>query len=260
MKPPLTILKIGGAILDHVPDLAVFLRQFAELAGPKILVHGGGKGASDMLITLGLVPQVVNGRRRTDAATLDVVTMFYAGKTNKQLVAALQALGVNALGLSGADGNVLRAVLRPVREVDYGFVGDLPENSVNTGLLEQLLTLRLTPVLCPIMHDGHGQLLNTNADTIAAAVAKALSRQFAVRLHYCFEKKGVLAEINDENSVIPQITPADYEQLKQRGIIAGGMLPKLDNAFDALHYGVENVSIGSALHLTGPLKTELCRR
>lgn len=258
MKPSLQIIKIGGAIIDEAADLAVFLRQFAELADPKILVHGGGKGASEMLTKLGVTPQLVNGRRITDAATLDIVTMFYAGKTNKQIVAALQRLGVNALGISGADGNVLQAEKRPVREVDYGFVGDLGKNSVNAALLAQLIELGLTPVLCPITHDKQGQLLNTNADTIAAAVAKALSRQFAVALHYCFEKKGVLAEITDENSVIPRITPADYEKLKQQGVIAGGMLPKLDNAFAALRFGVEKVSIGSALHLNELLKTELC--
>ncbi|MFC7669882.1 acetylglutamate kinase [Hymenobacter humi] len=165
-----------------------FLRLFSEVSGPKILVHGGGKGASEMTTNLGIAPQMVNGRRITDAATLDIVTMFYAGKTNKQVVAGLQKLGVNALGLSGADGNVIHAVKRSVREIDYGFVGDLDETSINVRLIHQFLELGLTPVFCPINHDGHGQLLNTNADTIAASLAKALSQQYAVELHFCFEK------------------------------------------------------------------------
>jgi acetylglutamate kinase len=258
MKPPLKIVKIGGGIIDHEPALREFLRLFAEMAGLKILVHGGGKGASEMLAALGQIPQLVNGRRITDAATLGVVTMVYAGKINKQIVAGLQQEGVNALGLSGADANVIQARKRPVREVDYGFVGDLDESSINAGLIHQLLQLGLTPVFCPINHDGRGQLLNTNADTIAASVAKALSRQYAVELHFCFERKGVLADVGDDESVIRRITPAEYTELKQRGIIAAGMLPKLENAFEALRYGVEKVSIGHALHLGEALKTELC--
>ena len=260
MKPPLEIVKIGGGIIDREPDLLEFLRLFAQLTGPKILVHGGGKGASVLLASLGIAPQVVNGRRITDVATLDVVTMFYAGKINKQVVAALQKYGVNALGLTGADGNVIRAVKRPVREVDYGFVGDLSEASVNGPMVSQLLALGLTPVFCPINHDGRGQLLNTNADTVAACLAKALSREFAVTLHFCFEKNGVLADVNDDNSVIPKITPAEYAQLKQRGVIADGMLPKLENAIDALHFGVEKVIIEHALRLNGSLNTTLCLR
>ena len=260
MKPPLKIFKIGGSIIDHEPDLLEFLRLFSEVSGPKILVHGGGKGASDMMRDLGLAPRMVNGRRITDAAALDVVTMFYAGKTNKQIVVNLQRLGVNALGLSGADGNVIRAVKRPVRDVDYGFVGDLDQSSINADLIYQLLTLGLTPVFSPINHDGAGQLLNTNADTIAASVAKALSRTYAVELHFCFEKKGVLSDVNDDGAVIPRITLSEYMELKQRKIIADGMLPKLENAFDALQYGVEKVIIEHALHINGTIKTELCLR
>jgi acetylglutamate kinase len=259
MKPALNVYKIGGGIIDHVLDLEEFLRQFAAVRGLKILVHGGGKGASEMLAQLGLPARLVNGRRVTDAATLDIVTMFYAGKINKQIVAALQQLNVNALGLSGADGNVIQAVKRPVHDVDYGFVGDLSEASINAGLMQQFLSLGLTPVLSPINHDGQGQLLNTNADTIAASIAKALSRYYAVALHFCFEKKGVLADANDNDSVITKITPVDYRALKQQGIISQGMLPKLENAFDALAYGVEKVVIEHALHLEGALKTELCR-
>ena len=258
MKPELKIVKIGGGIIDCEADLFEFVRLFAQIDGPKILVHGGGKGASEMMKNLGMVPNLVQGRRITDAPTLDIVTMFYAGKTNKQLVAALQARGTNALGLSGADGNVILASKRPVREIDYGFVGDLSEASVNATLIEQLLQLGLTPVFCAINHDGHGQLLNTNADTIAASVAKALSTNYAVTLHFCFEKRGVLLDVNDDNSVIEKITLADYGELKESGAISEGMLPKLENAFDALQFGVENVIIEHALHLHEPVKTTLC--
>lgn len=258
MKPELKIFKIGGGIIDCEQDLLEFLLLFAEVSGPKILVHGGGKGASEMMKSLGMAPHMVNGRRITDAATLDIVTMFYAGKTNKQIVAALQSRGVNALGLSGADGNVIRAVKRPVRDVDYGFVGDLSEASVDADLIHRFLTLGLTPVFSPINHDGYGQLLNTNADTIAASVAKALSREYAVELHFCFDKNGVLTDVNDGQSVIAKITLANYAELKAQGTIADGMLPKLENAFDALHFGVEKVIIEHALHINSALKTTVC--
>lgn len=258
MKPKLQIFKIGGGIIDNESDLLEFVRLFAEITGPKILVHGGGKGASEMMKSLGIAPQMVNGRRITDAATLDLVTMFYAGKTNKQIVVALQNRGVNALGLSGADGNLIRATKRPVREIDYGFVGDLSEASVNTALIHQFLALGLTLVFSPINHDGHGQLLNTNADTVAASIAKALSNQYAVSLHFCFEKRGVLTHVNNDNSIIPEINLSYYAELKQSGVIADGMLPKLENAFDALQFGVEKVIIEHALHINDSLKTTLC--
>ena len=258
MKPELKIFKIGGGIIDHEPDLLEFVRLFSEIRGPKILVHGGGKGASEMMKNLGIAPQMFNGRRITDAVTLDIVTMFYAGKTNKQIVAALQSRGVNALGLSGADGNIIRAVKRPVREIDYGFVGDLSESSINASLIHQFLSLGLTPVFCPINHDGHGQLLNTNADTIAASVAKALSSQYTVELHFCFEKRGVLTDITDEKSVIAKINLADYAEFRESGIVADGMLPKLENAFDALQFGVDKVIIEHALYINEELKTTLC--
>ena len=254
----LTIIKIGGGIIDDAPSLRQFLQLFAQVAGPKILVHGGGKGASEMLRALGIAPQMVNGRRITDAATLDIVTMFYAGKTNKAIVAGLQQNGVNALGLSGADGNAVQAVKRPVGAIDYGFVGDLTPAGVNAGLLAGLLGLGLTPVLCPITHDGHGQLLNTNADTVAATVAVALGRQFAVELRYCFEKNGVLRDVNDDNSVIPAINEKNYEELKRAGVIAGGMIPKLDNSFGALREGVAKVIVGHALKINDSLHTVLC--
>ncbi len=258
MKPELHVFKIGGGIIDNEADLLKFIRLFSEISGPKMLVHGGGKGASEMMTSLGITPKMVNGRRITDAATLELVTMFYAGKTNKQVVAALQRRGVNALGISGADGNVIRAVKRPVREIDYGFVGDLSEASVDAVLIRQFLSLGLTPVFCPITHDGHGQLLNTNADTIAASVAKALSEYYAVTLHFCFEKRGVLANVNDDNSVITEINLSNYAELKAEGVIADGMLPKLENAFAALQSGVGKVIIEHALYLNDPLKTTLC--
>lgn len=259
MREGLKIFKIGGGIIDDDAQLGHFLTELARIPGQKILVHGGGKGASQMLQSLGIEPQMVQGRRITDAPTLDIVTMFYAGKTNKQVVALLQAAGVNALGLSGADGNAIRAVKRPVKDIDYGFVGDLPEGSVNTALLGQLLQAGITPVFCAITHDGNGQLLNTNADTIASTLARALAAQYEVELHFCFEKDGVLSDINDENSVIPQIVPAQYQQLKAEGVIAAGMVPKLDNAFAALEAGVERVVIENALKINETVKTVLCR-
>jgi acetylglutamate kinase len=253
-----TIYKIGGGIIDDAAELRKFLELLAQVPGLKILVHGGGKGASTMMRELGLEPQLVNGRRITDAATLDIVTMFYAGKTNKQVVAELQKLGVNALGLSGADGNVIRGHKRPVKDIDYGFVGDLTPASVANSLLESLLAQGITPVLCPIIHDGQGQLLNTNADTIASAVAVALTASFRVTLHYCFEKNGVLRDIADDQSVITKINSATYAELKQQKIIADGMLPKLENAFAALHQGVDKVIIGHALNIGSDLRTVLC--
>ena len=253
-----TIYKIGGGIIDDAAELSKFLKLLAQVPGPKILVHGGGKGASTMMRELGLEPQLVNGRRITDAATLDIVTMFYAGKTNKQVVAELQKLGVNALGLSGADGNVIRGHKRPVKDIDYGFVGDLTPASVANSLLESLLAQGITPVLCPIIHDGQGQLLNTNADTIASAVAVALTASFRVTLHYCFEKNGVLRDIADDPSIIAEINSATYAELKQQKVIADGMLPKLENAFAALHQGVDKVIIGHALNIGSDLRTVLC--
>jgi acetylglutamate kinase len=257
-KSVVTIYKIGGGIIDAAAELRKFLELLAQTPGLKILVHGGGKGASTMLRELGLEPQLINGRRVTDAATLDIVTMFYAGKTNKQVVAELQRCGVNALGLSGADGNVIRGVKRPVKDIDYGFVGDLQPASVNANLLQQLLAADITPVLCPIIHDGQGQLLNTNADTIAAAVAVALADTYTVKLHYCFEKNGVLRDVADEQSVIPVINSINYAELKQQGIIADGMLPKLENAFAALNQGVSEVIIGHARNIGNALHTVLC--
>ena len=256
MKVPLHVFKIGGHVLDDETALRQFVAAFAAVAGPKILVHGGGKGASELLNSLGIAPQMVQGRRITDAATLDVVTMYYAGKTNKQLVALLQAAGVPALGLSGADGNAIRATRRPVGAVDFGFAGDLASDSINTKLFQGLLSLNLVPVCCAITHDGTGQLLNTNADTIASAVARALAEAYAVTLHFCFEKDGVLRA---DETVIPRLNPEEYVRLLGDGTVSGGMIPKLDNAFEAIAAGVEQVIIESALKINEPVKTVLCR-
>ncbi|UYZ65006.1 acetylglutamate kinase [Hymenobacter weizhouensis] len=257
MNPSLKIFKIGGGILDDEPALRRFVAELARVPGRKLLVHGGGKGASQLLAERGIEPQLVQGRRITDAPTLEVVTMFYAGKTNKQLVALLQAAGLNALGLSGADGNVLQATRRAVVDIDYGFVGDVRPAGVNTHLLHLLLDAGVLPVLCAITHDGRGQLLNTNADTIASTVAVALAARYAVELHFCFEKDGVLADMHDATSVISSLTPARYQALKAAGAVAAGMVPKLDNAFAALTQGVERVVIEHALRLNEPVKTVL---
>lgn len=251
MSSPLYIIKIGGNIIDNPEEVKCFLDQFSVLEGNKVLVHGGGKIATRLSADLGIQARLVDGRRITDGDMLRVVTMVYAGLTNKQLVAGLQARGCNALGLSGADGNSIMAVKRPVNEIDYGFVGDLHSGSVNTASLAKLLDDGFTPVFSAITHDGQGQLLNTNADTIASALAVSLAASYATSLVYCFEKKGVLRDVNDEYSVIPEIQAGDFEKLRSTGVIADGMVPKLHNAFDAIAKGVGEVYIGHAsdLHL-----------
>ena len=238
----LKVVKIGGNVIENKTALSRFLADFSALNGPKILVHGGGKEATQMAAQLQIPVQISNGRRITDAANLDIITMLYAGKINKNIVAQLQALGCNALGLSGADGNSIRANKRPINPIDFGFVGDI--TTVNTSFFKQLLTTGITPVCCAISHDGNGQLLNTNADTIAAAIAGSLSKTNAVTLYYCFEKPGVLKNVTDNNSVIQQINFKKYQQLQEEGRIAQGMLPKLSNCFDALNEGVTEVKIG----------------
>lgn len=240
------VIKIGGHVLDDARRLSVFLEHFAAIAGSKILVHGGGTIASQIGKRLGLEPHYVNGRRVTDAATLELVTMVYGGLINKKLVTLLQQQGCNAIGLTGADGNLLRAQKRAAGDTDYGFVGDIDHNGVAVPLLLTLLEQGLTPVLAPLTHDGAGSLLNTNADTIAQETAKALGRHRSVRLVYCFEKKGVLRNVQDEGSVIASITAQDFEGLKTKGIVSEGMIPKLQNAFAAISGGVESVGIGQA--------------
>lgn len=244
MLQPLTIVKIGGNIIDKADALHAFLRAFSTIDGEKILVHGGGNKATELSAKLGIPTTMLHGRRVTDAATLDVVTMVYGGLVNKNIVAQLQAQACNAIGLTGADANILVARQRPAIPTDYGFAGDVER--VNTSALLALLGAGCTPVVAPLTHDGKGTLLNTNADTMASALAAALMAKRSVRLVYCFEKQGVLADVDDDNSVIPQLSYNAYDVLKERGAVARGMLPKLDNAFAALRAGVQTVAIGHA--------------
>lgn len=254
-KSPLYIIKIGGNIIDDEKKLSLFLKEFASLEENKILVHGGGKVATSIGDKLGIESKYVDGRRITDAATIDLVTMVYAGLINKKIVAQLQSFNCNALGITGADGNLIPATRRPVKEIDYGFAGDILPGEMMSMFWDELLTIGFTPVAAPITHDGKGQLLNTNADTIAGEIAKTLSQLYKVVLIYSFEKSGVLLDVNDENSVIPLLTPSYYEELKAplAGVggakIFAGMLPKLDNAFSALNSGVNKVIIGKAERL-----------
>jgi len=244
----LLVVKIGGNIIDDAEKLASFLHEFALLPYRKILVHGGGKLATDLAQKTGIPQQMVEGRRITDAETLKVVTMVYAGAINKNIVAQLQSKGVGALGLTGADGNAVRAHKRINANLDYGFVGDVDD--VNTSLFKVLLQNNLTPVVAPITHDGLGQLLNTNADTVAQEIAKALSAHFLVSLVYSFEKEGVMLDVNDAGSVISSLNADYYDTLKENGSIFAGMIPKLDNAFAAVSSGVDKVIIGNAMHLS----------
>jgi acetylglutamate kinase len=238
----LSLLKIGGQVLDDPDRLAAALDYFAGLSGPAVLVHGGGKAAGRLSRAMGIEPRMVDGRRITDAATLEIVTMVYAGGINKQVVAGLQARGCNAIGLSGADGNLIQAHKRVVKDIDYGFAGDI--DAVNVDLLKGLLELQLRPICCPITHDRAGQLLNTNADTIASRLAVALADHYRVQLDYCFELPGVLRDFHDPTSVIPHLDEPAYAEYRGKGIISGGMIPKLDNAFAALRAGVVRIRIG----------------
>ena len=226
-----------------------FLSGFAAAGGRKVLVHGGGRRATAVAARLGVESRMVDGRRITDKDMLEVVTMVYGGLVNKNIVAGLQAIGVNALGLTGADADAVRSHKRPVKDIDYGYVGDV--DRVAADRLSTLIEAGITPVMAPLTHDGQGCLLNTNADTIAAETAKALAAMYDVTLVFCFEKKGVLADPDDDDSVIPVITRADYARLAASGTVAGGMLPKLDNAFTALEAGVSRVNITLATAIDG---------
>ena len=238
----LKVIKIGGNVINNEHLLDVFLLNFSELNSPKILVHGGGKLATDLANRMGVAVKMTNGRRITDAETLEIITMVYAGKINKNVVAKLQEHRCNAIGFTGADGNSIVSVKRPVKDIDFGFVGDVEQ--VNTDILEVLINKSITPVFCAMTHDENGQLLNTNADTIAAELAIGLANNFNTELYYCFEKNGVLTDISNESSVIEHIDSAVYKSLVKNKVIAEGMLPKMTNCFHALNHKVNKVCIG----------------
>ena len=242
MKEKVAVIKIGGAVIENKEELSKFLAAFSKIEGPKILVHGGGKLATELGKKLGIESKLVNGRRITDAKGLDLITMVYGGLVNKQIVAELQALNCNAIGLSGADANVIQAVKRPVKDIDYGFAGDI--TTVNANVIDAMLQNNWTPVFCALTHTKAGQLLNTNADTIASEIAIAMSSLYDTTLYYCFEKKGVLLDITNEKSVVKKLNTETYKELLDSKIIADGMLPKLENCFNALHKKVGTVCIG----------------
>ena len=240
----LTIIKVGGKIVEEPDTLAALITDFAAIPGLKLLVHGGGRSATSLASQLGIEQKMVDGRRITDADTLRIVTMVYGGLVNKNIVCSLQAKGINAIGLTGADMDIIRSHRRPAGAIDYGFVGDV--DRVDAKAIARLLDAGLVPVIAPLSHDGKGSMLNTNADTIASEVAQALAPLFNTTLTFCFEKAGVLADQDDDNSVIKKINRATYQQLRDQNIIAGGMIPKLDNAFKALDSGVKEVVITRA--------------
>ena len=240
----LTLVKVGGKIVEESDSLKQLLSDFSKIKGHKVLVHGGGRSATAFAERLGVETRMVNGRRVTDAEMLKVVTMVYGGLVNKQIVVGLQALDVNALGLTGADMNFMRSEKRPVKDVDYGFVGDVKETDGN--MLAKLIREGVVPVLAPLTHDKSGNLLNTNADTIAGETAKALAKYFDVNLVFCFEKKGVLMNENEDESVIPELNSDLFKKYVADGVIQGGMIPKLENAFEALNAGVKQVVITRA--------------
>ncbi|MBR1838121.1 MAG: acetylglutamate kinase [Bacteroidaceae bacterium] len=243
------VVKIGGNVIDDAEALRHFLQAFSQIQDPKVLVHGGGKLATRLSTRLGIPTQMIEGRRVTDADTLDIAVMTYAGLTNKRIVAALSALHQPAIGLCGADGNAIRSVRRSPEPIDYGFVGDIANDGVNAAFLHTLLREGYTPVLCAITHDAKGQLLNTNADSIASAVAVALSQIAPTTLTFCFEKPGVLQRLDDDQSVIAHIDSASFERLKADGVIAAGMHPKIAGALAAVSHGVSRVVIKSAKDL-----------
>lgn len=250
MKQKLTIIKVGGAVVEDEAQLAQLLKDFAAIEGRKVLVHGGGRKATKMAERLGIETQMVNGRRITDAVMLEVVTMVYGGLVNKHLVACLQANGINAIGLTGADGNVIHSQKRPLKDgIDYGFVGDVDKADGDT--LSRLVEAEFTPVMAPLTHDGKGNILNTNADTIASETAKALAKHYDVTLIFAFEKKGVLSNPDDDDAVIATITHEDFVRYKESGTISGGMLPKVENALAAVDAGVCRVIITHATAIDG---------
>ena len=244
----LSIIKIGGNIIEDETSLNSFLKLFANLEGKKILVHGGGKRATHIASKLGIESKMINGRRITDAETLKVITMVYGGLVNKNIVAKLQSLNIDAIGLTGADINSIRSEKRPIKEVDFGFVGDVKQ--VASDSIDKLIKADFTPIFCAITHDGNGQLLNTNADTIASTIAVGMSKIYETSIYYCFELNGVLRHFNDKNSVVKVINSKTYKELLEDKIITDGMIPKLDNCFDALNNGVSKVNIGNTSMLS----------
>ncbi len=242
MKQKLSIVKIGGNVIENKQELSTFLKAFSKIEDPKILVHGGGKLATELGKKIGIESKLVNGRRITDIESLELITMVYGGLVNKNIVANLQSLNCNAIGLSGADANTIQAHKRPVKDIDFGYVGDI--DNINASTIYKLITANLTPVFCAISHNQKGQLLNTNADTIASEIAIAMSSLYTTTLFYCFEKKGVLLDISNENSVVKQLNTNTYKKLLDSKVIADGMLPKLENCFNALHKKVTTVCIG----------------
>ena len=253
----LTVIKIGGNIIDRPEELDSFLMNFIKIDGPKILIHGGGVMASEMAAKLGIKTVMHQGRRITDLETLKLVSMVYAGWINKSIIAKLQKLGCNAIGLSGADGDSVPAVKRSPVPIDFGYVGDVAPAQSNGGFLISLLGRGITPVFCAITHDRNGSILNTNADTMASSLTIALSKDYYTKLIYCFEKQGVLSDPDNENSVIPLITRKNYESMKEAGFIKDGMIPKMDNAWYAIDKGVSEVDIKHASNLNNDKGTVL---
>ncbi len=256
---PLYIIKIGGNIINDDEQLKKFISEVSTIKARKIIVHGGGKLADDLALKLGIQQKMIDGRRVTDANTLQLITMVYAGLINKNIVALLQSNSNNAIGLSGADNNCIQAKKRINATHDFGFVGDIIEGGINTSFISSLVKSFIVPVFCSITHDNNGQLFNTNADTLASALSMAMATQYEVHLNYCFEKKGVMKNIEDENSVIPNISASDYELLIRNNVVSQGMIPKLDNGFNAVKNGVTTVAIlhaNAILNITKKIKNE----
>lgn len=251
----INVVKIGGNVIDNDEALERFVNDFAKLPAPKILIHGGGKLATRLSEKLEIPTQMIDGRRVTDRDTLDVVTMVYAGLVNKQIVAKLQAVGCYAIGLSGADANVIPATRRSPRPVDFGYVGDIDAQKINSEFIATLLNAGVTPVFCAITHDTKGSLLNSNADSVASAVAVASATIAPTFMHFCFEKPGVMRDVNDESSLIKEITPDSYAELREAGVVNKGMIPKIDNAFNAVKAGVQSVTIKHSDNLLSDVGT-----
>lgn len=255
MSAPVTVVKIGGNVVDNPNALGRFVGEFAAMPGRKILVHGGGKEATRLSARLEIPTTMIEGRRVTSRETLDVVTMVYAGLVNKRVVSLLQAAGCDAVGLCGADGDAIRATMRPKEPIDYGFVGDIAPEGVNTRFIDSLLDARKVPVFCAITHDGEGTLLNCNADSVASALAIGMAGTTATDLVYCFEQPGVMEDIDRPDSLIPEITPALYASLKESGVVSKGMIPKIENALRAVELGVSSVTIKHADNLNNTTGT-----